>query len=218
MRSKKLNENKFKTPFHKAKAAIHIRGRERGKSEEEIKQDMQNFFAKKQAIKDINKDRSIRTMSKRDRMYNNQIVDDTFNIDFSDLDYYHPYYDDYSKNNKPVEGGHDYYGYFGYGGDDYVDESIKSISIKDKRLLESLTKKYGKNYIINELASKIKVPAGREYEFEDDYVELYNDKGELMYKGIFDYCPDKDYIDDYGKWNPKDKNYDLPNNWKMVCI
>ena len=136
----KVNEYNFKTSFHKAKAAIYISGKRKGKSEKEIMQDMKDYFAKQAAINDINKDRSVRTMSKREQMFNNPIKDETFDIDFSELDDYDSYYDDFSRNNKQVD-AEDYDRYysarFGYGSDSYVDERIRyKMNRNDKSLLE----------------------------------------------------------------------------------
>jgi hypothetical protein len=141
----KLNEYNFKTPFHKAKAAIYISGKRKGKSEKEIMQDMKDYFAKQAAIHDINKDRSVRTMSKRDQMFNSPIKDETFDIDFRELDDYDSYYDDFSRNNKQVDAD-DYDRYysarFGYGSDSYVDERVSyKMNRNDKSLLERLTRK-----------------------------------------------------------------------------
>lgn len=101
---KVLNENNFKTPFHKERAAIYINGKKRGKTPEEIRQDILDNVAKWAAIKDINKDRSIRSMSNREQRFNSPIKKDTFNTDFTELDFYDPYYDDFTKNNKEMEG------------------------------------------------------------------------------------------------------------------
>ena len=151
----KINENNFKTPFNKAKAAIYARGKRKGKSEKAIEQDIQNYFAKLAAISDINKERSIRHMNKHDQLFNNVINDETFDIDFRELDDYDSYYDDFSRNNKPVEGGREYYGWFGYSGEKY--ESVRhNMNRKDRVLLESLTKKYGRRNIINELHKREK--------------------------------------------------------------
>lgn len=63
------------------------------------------------------------------------------------------------------------------------------------------------------------IPKGKRIEFEDDIVSVYNGKnGQIVYNGILDYCPFKDDFDDFGKWNEKDKNYDLPNGYKMVGL
>jgi hypothetical protein len=108
MRNNKVNEYNYKTPFHQAKARIYINGKEKGKSPEQIKKDMNNFFAKRQAISDINNDRQISKMSKHDKAFNRVITDDTFRIDFRELDDYDPFYDDFSRNNKSMEGDRDF--------------------------------------------------------------------------------------------------------------
>ena len=152
----KVNEYNFKTPFHKAKAAIYISGKRKGKSEKAIMQDMKDYFAKQAAINDINKDRSVRTMSKREQMFNSPIKDETFDIDFRELDDYDSYYDDFSRNNKQVDAD-DYDRYysarFGYGNNSYVDERIRyKMNRNDKSLLERLTKKYGKKNLLKEMS------------------------------------------------------------------
>lgn len=58
-----------------------------------------------------------------------------------------------------------------------------------------------------------KVPSGHRIHYEDDLVEVYDDKGKKVYSGLFDYC---DYKDENYKWNEKDKNYDLPHGYKLV--
>ena len=47
-------------------------------------------------------------------------------------------------------------------------------------------------------------------------VEVYDEKGNLEYSGILDYCPYKEEFDENGKWNDKDQNYDLPGGYKLV--
>lgn len=115
-----LNENNFKTPLHKKRAAIAARGRKRGKTSEEIKQDVLDDMAKRQAIMDINKYRSVSTMPNHERRFNNTINDDTFRTEFDDVRFYDSYYDDYTKNNKPVEGGFDPTDFL-FGNNDYED-------------------------------------------------------------------------------------------------
>jgi hypothetical protein len=113
-----LSENNYKTPYHKVRAAINASSKRRGKSPEEVKQEISDINAQMQAIKDINKDRSIRNMSNHEQRFNNPITYKTFDTDFTELDYYDPYYDDFSRNNKEVEGG---YPEWHYGYNDYVD-------------------------------------------------------------------------------------------------
>lgn len=70
-------------------------------------------------------------------------------------------------------------------------------------------------YVAREVATVTpeKVPAGERINYEDDLVEVYDDKGKQVYHGILDYCP---YKDENYKWNEADKNYDLPQGYKMV--
>lgn len=61
------------------------------------------------------------------------------------------------------------------------------------------------------------IPKGNRVEFEDDIVSVYNGaNGKIVYHGILDYCPFKDDFDDFGKWNDKNKNYDLPSGYVLV--
>lgn len=60
------------------------------------------------------------------------------------------------------------------------------------------------------------IPKGNKVEFEDDIVSVYDAKGRKVYHGILDYCHFKDDFDDYGKWNEKNQNYDLPNGYVLV--
>ena len=64
--------------------------------------------------------------------------------------------------------------------------------------------------------SSVKVPKGKRINYDDDIVEVYDNKGKKVYSGTLDYCPYKDDLDDNGKWNDKDGNYDLPQGYKMV--
>ena len=105
---KVLNENRFKTPLHKMRAAINIAGRRKGKTPEEIRQDILDAEAKWAAIRDINKEYSIKNMSGNNYRVN-PIKPDTFDTDFTELDYYDPYYDDFTKNNKEMEGSNPHF-------------------------------------------------------------------------------------------------------------
>jgi hypothetical protein len=60
---------------------------------------------------------------------------------------------------------------------------------------------------------KAKVPSGHHIQYDDDLVEVYDDKGKKVYSGLLDYC---DYKYENYKWNETDKNYDLPHGYKMV--
>lgn len=100
---KSLQENNFKSPIHRKRAAIVAGGKRRKKTPEEIQQNIDDFNAKLNAIRDINKDRNIRQMSKHEQIFNSPVSDETFDIDFDELGYYDPHYDDFSKNNKSVK-------------------------------------------------------------------------------------------------------------------
>lgn len=65
----------------------------------------------------------------------------------------------------------------------------------------------------SETKKTAKVPSGHRIHYEDDLVEVYDDKGKKVYSGLFDYC---NYKDENYKWNEKDKNYDLPHGYKLV--
>lgn len=138
----KLNEYNFKSPFSKAKTAIYINGKEKGKSDKAIKQDIKDYFAKRAALVDINRDRSIRHMSKHDHLFNNIVNDETFDVDFRELDDYDPYYDDFTRNNKPVDESGEY------------ENANYKMSRKDKVLLERLVNKYSRKDIINEIRKR----------------------------------------------------------------
>ena len=98
-----MQENNFKSPIHRKRAAIVAGGKRRKKTPEEIQQNIDDFNAKLNAIRDINKDRNIRQMSKHEQIFNSPVSDETFDIDFDELGYYDPHYDDFSKNNKSVK-------------------------------------------------------------------------------------------------------------------
>lgn len=68
---------------------------------------------------------------------------------------------------------------------------------------------------MKKIQKTMKVPSGKKVGFDDDGVAVYNDKGEIVYEGILDYCPYK--YDDY-RWNEADGNYDLPQGYKMVGL
>lgn len=63
---------------------------------------------------------------------------------------------------------------------------------------------------------KTSIPSGGKVSFEDDLVEVYDSNSKKVYSGTLDYCPYKDDFDTDGKWNEKDKNYDLPFGYKLV--
>ena len=61
------------------------------------------------------------------------------------------------------------------------------------------------------------VPNGFRYVIcEDDIVEVYDSKAQVVYSGSLDYCPYKDDFGDHGEWNDRDGNYDLSRGYKLV--
>lgn len=85
-----------------------------------------------------------------------------------------------------------------------IDENSKRIEVK---------KAADENGAKENVVKKAKVPQGHRISYEDDIVEVYDNKGKKVYRGMLDYCSYKH--DDY-KWNEADKNYDLPHGYKMV--
>ena len=59
------------------------------------------------------------------------------------------------------------------------------------------------------------IPRGKRIDYEDDIVVVYNEKNEVVEKGMVDYSA---YKDEPYKWNENGGYYDLPHNYKMVCI
>lgn len=166
---KVLNENNFKNYIKRRNAAIHAIGKKRGLSDDEIKQNMYDAMAKDQALKDINKDQLIRAQSKHEQKFKNPITNDTFNIDFDELNYYDPVYDDFSKNNKPMEGSDEEW-WRGPNADDYLRESKIKRGI---RITESNLKQ-----MVNESVKRI-INEHDVYDSEDD---SYNDFLECLHE------------------------------------
>lgn len=61
-----------------------------------------------------------------------------------------------------------------------------------------------------------KVPKGNMILCEDDIVQVYDSQGNRIYNDSLDYCPFKSDFENYGEWNSEDRNYDLPNGYKLV--
>ena len=61
-----------------------------------------------------------------------------------------------------------------------------------------------------------KVPSGCMILCEDDIVQVYDPKGNMVYHDSLDYCPYKDDFDNNSRWNGEDGNYDLSNGYKLV--
>ena len=62
------------------------------------------------------------------------------------------------------------------------------------------------------------IPEGKQVEFEDDIVGVFDTENNCVYYGVLDYCPFKEDFDDCGKWNDKEKHYELSNNYKLVAF
>ena len=60
------------------------------------------------------------------------------------------------------------------------------------------------------------IPTGLKIEHEDDFVYVLDERDEIVYKGIVDYCP---YKDEPYKWNEAGGYYELINlpGYHMVC-
>ena len=63
--------------------------------------------------------------------------------------------------------------------------------------------------------AKSKIPHGKRINYEDDVIVVYNEKNEIVEKGIVDYSA---YKDEPYTWNEKGGYYDLPHGYKMVCV
>lgn len=58
-----------------------------------------------------------------------------------------------------------------------------------------------------------KVPKSDRGFYDDSHVTVYNEKGEVVESGMWDYSS---YRDETTKWNERDGNYDLRNGYKLV--
>ena len=77
----RILENNYKNHFNKMKVAQHLKG----KNNDEKGEEWREMMAKMQALNDINKYRSVSTMSPHEQQFNNIITKDTFDIDFDAL-------------------------------------------------------------------------------------------------------------------------------------
>ena len=61
------------------------------------------------------------------------------------------------------------------------------------------------------------IPYGKEINYEDDLIVVYNEKDEVVEKGIVDYS---EFKDEPYEWNEKGGYYELINlpGYKMVCV
>lgn len=91
----------------------------------------------------------------------------------------------------------------------------RELKEKDSNTVPKSQKTTLKNSVVGaQTLEKVKkVPGGKRINYDDDIVEVYDNKGKKVYAGILDDTPYKD--EDY-RWNDKDKNYDLPHGYKMV--
>ena len=58
-----------------------------------------------------------------------------------------------------------------------------------------------------------KVPKSDRGFYDDSYATVYNDKGKVVERGLWD---NSAYRDEQIKWNERDGNYDLPRGYKIV--
>ena len=92
--TKRILENNYKNFYTKFKASKHAYGKKQGKSREEINSEISDYFAKLQALKDINQERNVLKMDPHERRFNNPITPETFEIDFDDFEDYINYNDE----------------------------------------------------------------------------------------------------------------------------
>lgn len=62
-----------------------------------------------------------------------------------------------------------------------------------------------------------KIPKGKELNYDDDIVSIYDDKGKKVSEGMWDYSPyNNDDTYDTMKWDDTAKNYKLAHGYRMV--
>lgn len=61
----------------------------------------------------------------------------------------------------------------------------------------------------------MKIPHGKEINYEDDLIMVFNERNEVVEKTIVDYS---EYKDEPYSWNEAGGYYDLPHGYKMVCV
>lgn len=84
--TKRIVENNYRNGFTKFKAAKHAYGKKKGKSKDEVNAEISDYFAKLQAIRDMNQERNVSHMDPHERQFNNPIKSETFDTDFGELD------------------------------------------------------------------------------------------------------------------------------------
>lgn len=62
---------------------------------------------------------------------------------------------------------------------------------------------------------KTNITKGKRIQYEDDIVVVYNEKNEIVEKGMLDYSV---YKDERRTWNEKGGYYEMDHNYKMVCV
>lgn len=143
-----LNENKYKSPYHRLQAAMNVNGL----SDDERREELNNFFAKPQAMRDINAEiAKDNERNPHNRQFNKHVYLDTFNTDFSVLDddfnqYNFDDYDPYEIKNdhsviKPREITNDprrhYWVNMDYRQGDFDDDTVYRNNKKQGKYLES---------------------------------------------------------------------------------
>ena len=79
-----ITERNYRDSDKRRKVAQHLNG----KTTEQKKEEWNDIFAKRAAIRDINRDRDWEHMSPHDREFSHSVNHETFNINFNDLDDY----------------------------------------------------------------------------------------------------------------------------------
>lgn len=62
-----------------------------------------------------------------------------------------------------------------------------------------------------------KIPKGKELNYDDDIVTVYDENGKKVSEGMWDYSPYRtDETYETMKWDDTAKNYKLPNGYRIV--
>ena len=112
--TKRIVENNYRNNFTKFKAAKHAYGKAVGKTKDEVNSEISDYFAKLQAIADMNKERDVLHMDPHERQFNNPVKTDTFDTDFSELD------DDFMYDGEQID--YDSLDLHNYQHEDYLDK------------------------------------------------------------------------------------------------
>lgn len=111
--TKRIVENNYRSNFTKLKAAKHAAGKKAGKSKDEVNSEISDYFAKLQAIADMNRERDVMHMDPHEKQFNRAIRTDTFDTDFSELD------DDFMYDGEQID--YDSLNLHDYQHEDYLD-------------------------------------------------------------------------------------------------